>query len=88
MTENLKQLPVFDETEAAVYVMMGLVDPYQFSSFLIREEEWAEMPKPIRNPNEESVSDFQKRFRDWKDMVGMKVRNRLAYRLSEKLKKL
>lgn len=88
MTDELKQIPVFNKTEAAVYVMMGITDPFQFSSTLLREEEWAEFPKPVRNPDEESVFDFQKRWRAWREAVGMKVRKRLAYHLAEQLKKI
>ena len=84
----LKQIPIFDKTEAAIQVMMGLADPFQFSSILLRDEEWAEFPKPVRNPDEESVMGFQKRHREWQVAVGMKVRKRLAYHLSEELRKI
>ena len=87
-TDDEKQLPVFNKTEAAVYVMMGVVDPYQFSSYLFQEEEWSEFPKPKRNPESESVFEFNERMRQWKRDVGMKVRKRLAYYLSEQLKGL
>ena len=87
-TDEMKQIPVFNKTEAAVYVMMGIADPFQFSSALLKEEEWSEFPKPVRNPNEESVMDFQKRWQEWRNVVGMKVRKRLAYHLSEQLKKI
>lgn len=88
MSGTLKQIPVFDKTEAAILVMMGVANPFQFSSMLLREEEWAEFPKPVRNPDEESVMGFQRRHREWQVAVGMKVRKRLAYHLSEELKKI
>ena len=84
----LKQIPIFDKTEAAIQVMMGLVHPFQFSSTMFRPEDWAEFPKPVRNPDEESVMGFQKRHREWQDAVGMKIRKRLAYHLFEQLKKI
>lgn len=83
-----KQLPVFNKSEAAVMVMMGVADPFQFSSILLKPEEWAEFPKPIFNRNEESTFDFQIRYEAWRNAVGMKVRKRLAYYLVEKLKRL
>jgi len=88
MTEELKQIATFDKTEAAVYVMMGVCHPFQFASTMLREEEWKEFPKPVRNPDEESVMGFMQRQQKWKEDVGMKVRKRLAYHLSEKLKKI
>lgn len=88
LSDDERQIPVFDKTEAAVYVMMGVNHPFQFASMLLREEEWKEFPKPVRNPDEDSVFAFQERQRKWKDDVGMKVRKRLAYHLSKKLKKI
>lgn len=88
MTEEMKQIAAFDKTEAAVYVMMGVCHPFQFSATMMREEEWKEFPKPVRNPNEESVFAFQKRQSEWREAVGMKIRKRLAYHLSEQLKKI
>ena len=86
MTDELKHIPAFDKIEAAVYVMMGVAHPFQFAASMLREEEWKEFPKPVRNPDEESIYAFQDRTRKWKEDVGMKVRKRLAYQLSEKLK--
>lgn len=88
MVDELKQIVTFNKTEVAVYVMMGVCDPFQFSATMLREEEWEEFPRPVRNPNEESVFAFQKRQQEWRDAVGMKIRKRLAYHLSEKLNKL
>lgn len=87
MNETQKQIPLFDKTEAAIYVMMGLADPFQFSSTLLREEEWAEFPKPIKS-HEESEAEFWSRQQQWQEVVGVKVKKRLAYHLSEKLKKI
>ena len=88
MVDELKQIVTFNKTEAAVYVMMGINHPFQFAGSMIREEEWKQFPKPIRNPEEESIFAFNERTQKWREEVGEKVRKRLAYHLSEKLKKL
>lgn len=86
MTSDAKQIPVFDKTEAAVMVMMGVVHPFQFASSLLKPEEWAEFPPPVMNKGEESIFEFQNRQDLWREAVGMKIRKRLAYQLTEKLK--
>ena len=77
-----------DLTNLAVQVVMGLVDPFHYHSRVLTEEELASLKKPVRDPNNESVFDFQKRFRSWKNEVGTLVKHHLAKHLSEKLKKL
>ena len=87
---NTIQTPPTDDelTELSVHVLMGLADPYHFHSQVLTFKELQELERPVWDRDNESVMDFQRRFRSWKEQVGAKVKVHLAQHLTEKLKKL